>query len=60
MTHIDQSREEVERDARAFVKDYMSGGGKDREAAKKILLSQVGKRHDARSKAIQRILEKTR
>lgn len=60
MNYLGQAPEDVEREAQALVREHMSGSGKNRAAAKKILLSQVSKRYDARSKAIQRILERAR
>jgi hypothetical protein len=48
---------EVERAAQAFVRSHLRGAGKDRDAAKAVLLAQVSERHDPRSKAIKKILE---
>jgi hypothetical protein len=47
--------------AQAFIKGFLSNegagaGGKDKKAAKALLLAQASKRHDALSKEICRIL----
>jgi hypothetical protein len=53
---LDQSQEEIEREARTFVKEYFGGRDKDRDAAKRLLLSQVKNRIDPKSMAIKKIL----
>jgi hypothetical protein len=57
---VDQSQAEVDRKAEAFVKDYFKGRGKDREAARELLLDRVSKRCDPHSVAVRKILEERR
>ena len=55
--YLGNDQDAVDKEAREFVRSYLRGSDKDRDAARRLLMGRVADRYDPKSVAIKKILD---